>query len=274
MCGTFGAQTLAFALYLGGSLATGGDAGAVLGDVASARLPVGLLLPSAWLGLLVAAGLAAAFHAWGGEDPLAGWRSGWRALGLDIAAGLALGLASMIAVAAVDFALGWSAWTAPDLGPALVGLGWMIAVLVPAAAAEEVIFRGYVLRTLENWRGWTLGFVVSSVLFGLAHSLNPNVSALPLINIVLAGAALALAYRVSGGRLWLPIAYHFMWNYAQGPLLGFPVSGLGDFQAGLTATTTGPALWTGGAFGPEGGLAATAILLATCAGLWAWRRAQ
>ena len=58
-----------------------------------------------------------------------------------------------------------------------------------------------------------------------------------------------------------------MWNYAQGPLFGFPVSGLG-FGTIMKTTVTGPALWTGGAFGPEGGLLVTLALVVTGLGLW------
>jgi membrane protease YdiL (CAAX protease family) len=215
-------------------------------------------------------GLAAAFHAWGGEDPLHGLRAGWRALGRDGLAGLALGLASMLLVAAAYSVLGWVAWEAePQAGAILPALALSAVALLPAAAAEEIVFRGYVLRTLETWRGWPLALVASSVLFGLAHAANPNVTGLALANIALAGVAFALAYRLTQARLWLPIAYHFLWNYAQGPLLGFPVSGLG-FAAAARATVQGPPAWTGGPFGPEGGLAVTALLLLTCGGLWWW----
>jgi hypothetical protein len=89
------------------------------------------------------------------------------------------------------------------------------------------------------------------------------------LNIALAGVAFALAYRATGS-LWLPIAYHFMWNYAQGPLLGLPVSGM-TFHALAEASPAGPPLWTGGAFGAEGGLVATVVLVVSIAGL-AWYR--
>jgi membrane protease YdiL (CAAX protease family) len=233
-----------------------------------------LLILAAWSALLAAVGLAAAFHAWGGEDPLHGLRAGRRALGREGLAGLALGLASMLAVGAAYSVLGWVAWEVePQAGTIWPALALSAGALLPAAAAEEIVFRGYVLRTLETWRGWPLALAVSSVLFGLAHAANPNVTGLALANIALAGAAFALTYRLAGRRLWLPIAYHFLWNYAQGPLLGFPVSGLG-FGAAARATVEGPPAWTGGAFGPEGGLVVTAILLLTCGGLWLWGREE
>jgi membrane protease YdiL (CAAX protease family) len=125
---------------------------------------------------------------------------------------------------------------------------------------------------LAGWRGWFLGLVVSSVLFGLAHATNPSVSGLALLNIGLAGVAFALAYAVTGS-LWLAIAYHFMWNFSQGPLLGLPVSGM-TFETLTTATLTGPELWTGGAFGPEGGLAASLVLLVSIGGLWLYKQGK
>jgi membrane protease YdiL (CAAX protease family) len=272
-CGAGAVQAGAVVASLALSALFPGGPEALLGDLSAGRLPAGLLAADAWLALALAVGGAALFYAWGGDDPWAGLRTGWRELGRDTLIGLGLGLGSMLVVAAVYAAFGWSAWPggAGAVGAALGALAVTGAALAPAAATEEVVFRGYILRTLEGWRGWPLALAASSALFGLAHALNPNVTPLALANVALAGAAFALAFRLTR-TLWLPSAYHFMWNFAQGPLLGFPVSGL-DFTSAVRAAVAGPPLFTGGAFGPEGGLVVTGLLFVSCGGLWLWGRA-
>lgn len=139
-----------------------------------------------------------------------------------------------------------------------------------AAAAEEIIFRGYLQRLFTNWRGPWAGIAVPSVLFVLFHGLNPHVTPLALVNIGLAGVVFALAVRWTG-TLWFAVGYHFAWNLFQGAVLGLPVSGV--LRNGLWAfPTDGPPILTGGPFGPEGGLVVTMILLLSLLPLWAVTR--
>lgn len=202
-------------------------------------------------------------------------REGWASIGLrpgDFLAstllGLALGGATFFLVGLVFWIEGWAqfTWDRP-----LAGLATMVAVVLPAAVAEEIAFRGYVLGTLRRWKGWPLGIGLSSVLFSLAHGLNPSLNGLALLNIALAGLAFSLAVRWKG-TLWLPLGFHFAWNYAQGPVLGLPVSGLTAFGVGSTSRLVGPVLWTGGSFGPEGGLVVTVVVGAACVILWVLTR--
>ena len=67
-----------------------------------------------------------------------------------------------------------------------------------------------------------------------------------------AGLILGYGY-LATERLWLPIGFHFSWNFALGPIFGFPVSGI-DLPAWLMHNPSGPVVWTGGAFGPEAGV--------------------
>lgn len=253
-------------LYLGSRVAVGDEALALSQRLAAGEIPGGLLAALAWLNLITAFGLTYLFRAWAGDAPLADLRYDpphIRARFLrDLGLGLALGLASMLLVLAVQVTFGWAALSFPTAKGASYGSAVLLFfTLLPAAAAEEVVFRGYLLQTLQAWRGWFPALFITSILFGLAHAANPHVTVLALINIALAGIVLGLTVRATR-RLWLATAYHFMWNFAQGPLLGFPVSGLG-FEALLQTRVSGPAWWTGGDFGPEGGLIATAILLVT-----------
>jgi len=80
---------------------------------------------------------------------------------------------------------------------------------------------------------------------------------LPAVNVFAAGVLFAVAYHVTG-NLWLPTAIHFMWNYLLGPVLGLVVSGQTHLRAGWQLfTVQGPSLFTGGAFGLEGGIVTT-----------------
>jgi membrane protease YdiL (CAAX protease family) len=192
----------------------------------------------------------------------------------DLALGVALGAAQMCFVIAVEWAGGWLSVGLPDgtgliRGLADASLG--VVLFIAVAVGEELIFRGYVQTNLHEGAGLAVALTLSSVLFGLFHALNPNVNRLGLFNIALAGVAMGYGYAVTG-NLWLPIAYHFAWNFVQGPVLSLPVSGV-RYGGLLAAIDRGAApLITGGAFGPEGGLLGTLVLLSTFPVFWWWGR--
>jgi membrane protease YdiL (CAAX protease family) len=164
--------------------------------------------------------------------------------------GLALGPAMFLSVLLVLLAAGW-ATVAPGRVTA-AGLMSALATYALVAFSEEVLARGWIFQTLERGRGTRVAVIGSSVVFAALHGFNPDFTVAALLGLVLAGLLLAQAYLVTR-RLWLPLALHFSWNVGEGPLFGFPVSGL-PADGLLSVTPTGPELVTGGAFGPEAGV--------------------
>jgi membrane protease YdiL (CAAX protease family) len=124
---------------------------------------------------------------------------------------------------------------------------------------EELLMRGYWLKNLSEGLNTAWGVALSSALFALGHLANPGFSPGALVGLALAGAFFAFAC-LQTGRLWLPIGLHIGWNIFEGPVFGFPVSGLG-LSPLVEQITSGPALLTGGAFGPEAGLVLLPALL-------------
>lgn len=127
------------------------------------------------------------------------------------------------------------------------------------AFTEEILFRGYILNNLLQKQSKFWALTTSSLIFGLMHSINPNVQVLPIFNIILAGCLLGVAY-IYTQNLWYPIILHFLWNFIQGPVLGYPVSGIGTssiYQVNLT----GAGWVNGGKFGFEGSVVCTALCL-------------
>lgn len=147
---------------------------------------------------------------------------------------------------------------APD--DLLPGLGAAAGVLLLAATFEELTFRGYGFQRLVDAFG-PLGAVVAfSGLFGVVHLLNPSATILSTASTALSGVLLAVAY-LRTRALWLPIGLHWAWNFFMGPVLSLPVSGI-DFQPTLLrGQLSGTAWLTGGAYGPEGGIVAIAVIL-------------
>jgi membrane protease YdiL (CAAX protease family) len=131
------------------------------------------------------------------------------------------------------------------------------AVLIVAAAVEELMFRGMPLQILCEGIGKWPGILVISGLFGAVHLNNPNSSPLGTVNTVLAGVLLSLAY-FKARSLWLPYAIHLGWNAGIGFVLGMSLSGL-DLASLWTTGVAGRDFILGGGYGPEGGLLTTFI---------------
>jgi membrane protease YdiL (CAAX protease family) len=194
--------------------------------------------------------------------PRSGAEAGW---------GMLLG-GALIAVATALLLLSGTAGFRPDAGGAAEYVGHLLVTLAffwVAAAAEELLFRGYAFQALVEALGVWPTVIGTSVLFSWMHGGNPGVDAVAFVNIFLAGVMLALAY-LRTRSLWFATAVHAGWNWTMASLLDFPVSGLTAFDTPMyDAVELGADWWTGGAFGPEAGLAGSIALLAGA--LWLMR---
>ena len=126
--------------------------------------------------------------------------------------------------------------------------------------AEEALFRGWLLPVIgARYRPW-IGVLVSSLIFSLTHAGSHGIKPLGFLNLFLFGVFCAV-YALAEGGLWGIGAWHAVWNWAMGDLLGFATDGTP--HAGLLSSirADGPDIITGGAFGLEGGLACTAVFL-------------
>jgi membrane protease YdiL (CAAX protease family) len=187
---------------------------------------------------------------------------------VDFVFGLVLGAVLMGLIFLTEWLAGWVTISGTFV---TTQEGWLfpLAILIPAlmfvmvGISEELFSRGYQLTNFaEGFRGMkispqgsvVLATLVSSAIFGILHIFNPNASLVSSFNIFLAGILLAMGYILTG-ELAIPIGLHISWNFVQGNVFGFPVSGGSTHAATFIAIQQGgPDLWTGGAFGPEAGL--------------------
>ena len=175
------------------------------------------------------------------------------------------------------------------LAPALIGIGLLFlyitkhlewdyngfnpqtffvdaGTLMLLAFSEELLFRGYILNNLmESFNKWA-ALIISAVLFALFHLSNPGISTIPFVSIFLAGILFGINY-IYTKNLWFSILLHFGWNFFEGPLYGFKVSGI-HFSSLLQTDLKGDMSITGGDFGFEGSFVATALLLIAVLGFY------
>ncbi len=174
------------------------------------------------------------------------------ALGAAMAA-VAIGLAFLGDRATVRVTGDWSRWAEAAL--------FLAPVLLLAALAEELAFRGYPLRRLGDAIGRVPAIVLLACLFGLAHFNNPSATFFSTVNVGLAAVWLSFAFFSPGG-MGLAWGLHFGWNAGLALLFDAPVSGY-EFQVPAVEYAWGPRDWVdGGAFGPEGGIVATLVVSA------------
>jgi membrane protease YdiL (CAAX protease family) len=175
-----------------------------------------------------------------------------RAVGQGVLLGIGLFTATMLIIGVLGgFRLaGWGSF-----GGFVSAAGLMIAV----AVAEEVLFRGVLFRIVEEWTGTWGALAISAVLFGALHLLNPGATIGGALAVMVAGSMLAAAY-VATRALWLPIGLHFGWNFAETGIFSATVSGSDGTRVGLLRSAfDGPAILTGGGFGPEASIVAVLV---------------
>lgn len=192
----------------------------------------------------------------------------WRGQGEWMYAGFLIALLLFMVGFGISLISGEVIVTGIHFNPSDLLFGFLFFVLV--AFAEEIMVRGYVLGCLLRAgmnRFWALA--ISSLLFALLHVFNPAVAFLPMLNLVLAGLLLGSVY-IYTRNLWFSIFLHLFWNWIQGPVLGYQVSGNNFLSSLLTLRITEPNLINGGAFGFEGSIVCTVLVVIATAGIILW----
>ncbi len=266
------------------------------GEASPGGDPTGALVPSpASRALSYAASLAAAlFSVWLAgrfidHRPFSGFglrlnREWW----LDLCFGLVLGALLMVGIFLVEVAAGWLAVTGAFEATSK-GASFFPAILAPlvmfvcVGISEGLVSRGYQLRNMAEGLNFPvigprgaviLAWVLSSSYFGYLHMANPNATLVSTVNIAFAGLLLGTGY-VLTGQLAIPIGLHMTWNFFQGNVFGFPVSGLEPIGATVFSIKQGgPPLFTGGVFGPEAGLLGLAAMVIGILLTWLWVQAR
>jgi membrane protease YdiL (CAAX protease family) len=219
--------------------------------------------------LLIAAALASAlammiFESKGLGDLGFSWARG---TARNLLTGLAFGFGGALLLIGPAMALGLAHYEHVEHAD----VSWRAALFMPAllfcgAAGEEILFRGFLLQYLMKGYGPWAGILGTGALFGLLHANNPSATTLGVINTagfgVLFGAALWRSH-----DLWMPIGMHFAWNTIL-PFLGADLSGITIRVTEYRLVWRGGDLWSGGKYGPEASLMASAVLVVLFLILW------
>jgi uncharacterized protein len=208
-------------------------------------------------------------------------RRPWRELGLGRLAaspsafvnGLLIGAAAIGLTCAMLYLAGWLRIVPALPGSSLVAGVRVSGFLLVAALSEELLCRGYLLSSIRDALGMRGAVIATSVIFGLLHTLNPGVTVESVMLVMLAGVFLA-AVRVVFDSLYAAWGAHMAWNWVMAVPLHAKVSGFQFEAPDYRAISTGPEWISGGAWGPEGGLAAAVGMLAALAYLYARRRRE
>ena len=201
--------------------------------------------------------------------------------------GLVLGAGLMLVIFMVELAAGWvtiagfffSGTEGVSFIPAICS---SVVLFVCVGFYEEMWTRGYLLRNMaEGFNFKSIGpraalllaYLISSSFFGLLHASNPNATAISTFLIGVAGLFLGLGFLLTG-ELAIPIGIHITWNFFEGNVFGFGVSGTTPPGTFIQINQTGPTLLTGGAFGPEAGLIGLVALILGSIAIYLWVKAD
>jgi len=195
----------------------------------------------------------------------------YRSLGLDInhlGSHLLKGIVWAIGILSLAFLILWTKGNiqvlgTQDLGIALLGY---LSFFLLVSILEEIICRGYLLQMVTEHLNYKVGIVISAIVFTLLHLGNNHFTWIAFFNLTLGGILMSLLY-LKYQSLYVPIGFHWLWNYFQGNILGFDVSGTNVLGV-LQIDTAGPDWLTGGYFGLEGSLITCTLLAIAICILW------
>ncbi|WCT12585.1 CPBP family intramembrane glutamic endopeptidase [Mucilaginibacter jinjuensis] len=166
----------------------------------------------------------------------------------DVVYGLLMGLIIMIGGSALLLSVRQLSYEGINFNAA--DLCYSVLLYTFVAFTEELLLRGYVLNNFLDSFNKYIALALSAVIFSLMHGANPHIGVLPFVNLFLAGILLGMSY-IFTRKLWFPMALHFSWNFCQGVLCGFHVSGQ-DIYSLTIMKRAHDTIWNGGKFGFEG----------------------
>lgn len=183
----------------------------------------------------------------------------WKYKGKDLLWGFIVAAAIYAVGFIVSLIAGWISVEGVHFNFTFLLLQFLLYILV--ALMEESMMRGFVLgHMLDVGMNKFLALLISSFLFACLHLGNPGITNFALLNLTLAGVLLGVAY-IYTRNLWFPIFLHLFWNFIQGPILGYEVSGTGGKNSLLKLGISDNTLMNGGDFGFEGSLPCTILMI-------------
>jgi len=159
-------------------------------------------------------------------------------------------------------------WSSSGIYAAFEILLWFFGIGLAVGWSEELAFRGYLLQNMRDGMGMFWAVIISCILYGLLHMSNPNSTLLSGILIAVFGYLRIFGW-LRSGQLWLSMGMHAGWDFFQGPLLGFTVSGM-NTESFIKQTVSGPNWITGGSFGPEAGIVVIPVIIFGLVIMYLW----
>lgn len=174
--------------------------------------------------------------------------------------GLFLGAVSIILIACVLFKFGEAklefSWNQPIFS---VNILYILLLFIVVGIDEELLIRGYMIHTLGRYNKAYIVYLIPALIFGALHLLNPHVNIVGFANIIIIGI-LFTYMTLKTGNIMMAIGFHITWNFFQGGIFGFNVSGT-TTEAIYPVIVLRDNLLTGGDFGLEGSLLTTLVAL-------------
>lgn len=188
--------------------------------------------------------------------------------------GTLVGIVMMFATVAIIWVIGGVTFEL-NVNRSIQGLSYGLYLFVLGAIMEEILHRGFIFQRLLDGIGIWRAQMLMATLFTLGHWGNPDMEGITQIiaslNLFLLSLIFGLAY-IKTRSLALPISLHLGWNWAQGNILGFGVSGHNDKEGWVKPVFHGMDEWlTGGNFGPEASISAVMISIVTLLILINWK---